>query len=343
MNKFALLLGVLGAPFYIFAAGPGSDLNPAGGSAVVEINGVKLGIADLEQKNPGALFQARNSYYAAQKKAVDEFVDEYLLEQQAKKENLTVAQLLDKHVTSTIAKDPSEEALRVYYEGVDTNEPYEAVRGKIIDALRSRRIAKAKAAYMQALRKQATVSVRLSPPRAEIALRDTPVRGGAAPVTVVEYADYECPYCQQIQPALQKLEADYKGRVAFVYKDMPLPMHPHAQKAAEATHCAEAQGKYWEYHDALFASKQLGLPDLKQSARSLNLDAAAFDKCLDSGATAEKVRVYSNEAQTLGVEGTPTFFVNGRLVNGTVSYDSLRALVDEELATSPARPEMAKR
>src|ERR1700730_7897886 len=137
---------------------------------------------------------------------------------------------------------------------------------------------------MQSARSQAKMPSRLSPPRAQVSLKDTPMRGVQdGRVLIVEYADYECPYCQQIQPALDKLEADYKGKLALAYKDVPLPMHSHATKAAEASHSAGVQGKYWEFHDVLGASKQLDLPQLKEHARGLGLNAAAFDKCLDSG------------------------------------------------------------
>ena len=342
VKKFAVLLGVVAAPFSITAAGLNTDVSGNNG-AVVQINGTKLSIADLEQKDPAILFQARNSFYEAERKAIDQFTDQYLLEQQAKKENLTVAQLLDKHVTSTIAKDPSEETLHVYYEGVDTTEPYEAIRGKIIEAIRTRRIQRAKTAYLQSLRSQANVAVLLAAPRADISLKDTPVRGtSTARVTVVEYADYECPYCQQIQPALDKLQQQYKDQIAFVYKDYPLPMHPNAEKAAEAAHCANMQGKYWEYHDELFAKKQLEVPALKQLARDLKLDGTAFDKCLDSGQTSASIQKSSNEAQVLGLQGTPTFFINGRTFNGALSYEKLREVVDEELG-EPGTPQMAQR
>src|SRR5581483_11598591 len=148
------------------------------------------------------------------------------------------------------------------------------------------------------------------PPRAEIGLKDTPVRGATQPrVTIVEYADYECPYCQQAQPVLQQLETEFQGKVVFAFKDFPLPMHPDAQKAAEATHCAAAEGRYWEYHDLLFAKRQLDVPALKMFARDLKLDGAAFDKCLDSGATSDAVKAQSAEAQSLGLQGTPTIFI----------------------------------
>lgn len=343
INK-TFVAGILAFTSCAFAE-PTTDTRPQSSPVLVEINGRTVTLAEFEQKRPNAMFQARNTYFEAQRKATEEFVDEYLLEEQAKKQNISVSELLKREVDSKVAKDPSEEALRVYYEGVDTTEPYEAVRGKIIDALRQRRAAKIKAAYMQSLRSQAKIAFRLSPPRAPISLAGTPVRGAAGvPVTLVEFADYECPYCQQIQPVLDKLEAEYKGKLAFAYKDFPLSIHPNAQKAAEATRCAEAQDKYWAFHDALVAKKQFEVPVLKQLARELKLDGQKFDKCLDSGEKTDAVKAHAAEAQGLGVQGTPTFFMNGRYVSGAISYETLRAMVEEELAGASRVPrETAKR
>ncbi len=344
MNRLFPLAALALAQVCALADGPVAPPVSGGEDAVVaEVNGQKLTFADLQRKHPGALFTAQDSFYEARKKAVEAFADEILLQQQARKENLTVGQLLDRHVNDAVAQDPSEEALRVYYEGVDTTQPYEAVRGQIVAALRQRRLAKARAAYLASLRSQAVVRLRLQPPRAEISLQGTAVRGPAgARVTVVEYADYECPYCQQAQPALEKLEAEFKGRLAFAYKDYPLPMHAEAQKAAEATHCADAGGKYWAYHDLLFANKQLDVPALKGYARQLGLDGSSFDRCLDTGAKSAEVQTQAAEAQWLGIEGTPAIFINGRFFSGALTYDALRAIVEEELGKGSS-PQVAQR
>lgn len=329
---------------FLLAADGVSNASDHSGAVIAEIDQVKITRGDFERKNPARLFQARNTFHEAERKAVDEFVDEYLLERQAKKENLTVAELLDRHVNSKIAPDPSDEALRVYYEGVDTTEPFEVVKGKIIDSLRQRRAGKIKAAYMQSLRVQSRVAVRLSTPRVQVSMKDTPVRGPQnAPVMLVEYADYECPYCQQIQPALDKLRAEYKDKLAFAYKDVPLPMHANAQKAAEAAHCAGNQGKYWEYHDILTSKKPLDIGGLRSYARDLKLDTGAFDKCLDAGDRAQVVKSSLDEAQSLGLQGTPSFFINGRFFAGAATYEKLRDLVEEELAVSAEQSKTARR
>jgi protein-disulfide isomerase len=305
---------------------------------VAEVDGQTVTLADVERKRP-SMFQARSAFYEAQRKNVDQFVDEILLERQAQREQLTVPQLLERHVNSKVPGDPPEESLRVYYEGVDTAEPYEAVRDKILEHLRQRRLARAKTAYIAGLRRQSKVVVRLAAPRIPVPLGDTPVRGRPeAPVLLVEYADYECPYCRQLQPVLDRVLSEFKNDIRFAYKDAPLSMHPGAQKAAEAAHCAGAQGKYWQYHELLVSAKQLDIASLKKRARDLGLDGNSFDSCLDSGTQAGRVQSFLAEAQALGLQGTPSLFVNGRLFSGLITYEQLRDVISEELHSGAAPP-----
>jgi protein-disulfide isomerase len=343
MHKF-LTLG-LSFTFWTLSFAETGSSAPSGSTIIAEVDGSKLTVADFERKNPAVFFHARNVYYEAQRKVVDQFIDEYLLERQAKKEGVTVEQLLKNHLDSAIAKDPSEEALRVYYEGVGTTQPYEAVRGQIVEAIRQRRLAKARSTYMESLHKEAKIAVLLPQPRAPMDLKNVPVRGRAdAPVVIVEYADYECPYCQQIQPALDKLQAEYKDKLTFAFRDFPLPAHANAEKASEAAHCAGVQGKYWEYHDLLFGTKQLALPQLKEHARTLKLDAQAFDKCLDSGEKAALVKGQAAEVIGFGLQGTPAFLVNGRFFGSGSSYEELHRIIEEELGAPAAHsPDTAKR
>ncbi|MBY0502298.1 MAG: thioredoxin domain-containing protein [Bryobacteraceae bacterium] len=328
-----LVIGSMFAGAAVQAAEKAVEARP-----LAEVDGVKLTRAEFERRYVARLFQARNNYHESERKALDDFIEQYLIERAAQKEGLTVEKLMEKHVTSKVPADPSEEALRVYFEGVETQESYESVKGKIVDALRARRAGKLRMAYLAKLKSEANITLMLAPPRANLSMKDVVVRGPQdAPVTLVEYADYECPYCVQIQPVLERLEKEYKGRLAFVYKDAPLPMHGSAQKAAEATQCAAVQGKYWELHDMLLAKKMLDVPSMKEFARTLKMDGAAFDKCLDNGDKAAFVKASLDEAQTMGVQGTPSFFINGRAVNGGPSYERLKEVIEEELSNIAAQ------
>lgn len=298
---------------------------------IAEVNGDKLTLGDLEQQEGGQLLQARSQYYSSQRKALEQLIDQKLLEIHARSKGLTVDQLLDQEVYNKV-KDPTEDQLQVYYEGLETGESYEAVHDRVLEHIRELRHGKARQAYVAELRKEAHLQILLEPPAASLNVKDAYVRGQkGALVTLVEFADYECPYCQRVKPDLQKLQADYGDKVAIVYKDFPLPMHHRAEKAAEAARCAGEQGKFWEYNDVLFYSKQLDINDLKQHAKVLKLDQTRFDTCLDGGAETAAVKKDLEEAKHLGLSGTPSFFVNGHFISGAVEYSALKEMVDQQL------------
>jgi protein-disulfide isomerase len=306
-----------------------------GSTVVAEVGGHKITLADLDQQEAAKLLQARYKYYLAQRDALDQLIDDQLLRLQAGRENVSVEELLKRHVESQI-KEPTEEQLRFVYDTVATDQPYEAVRDKLLETARQLRLKKARTSYLELLRSEYGVVVELSQPSAEVATENSPRRGPEnAPVQVVEFADYQCPYCQKINPDLSKLLEDFGSKVAVVFKDFPLPAHPAAKKAAEAARCAGAQGKFWEFHDALFQNKKLEVAELKEQARAFHLDAASFDKCLDTGEQSGAVQKDVNQGQYLGLTGTPSFFVNGHFLSGAVGYRKLREQVEQELTVSP--------
>ncbi|HTY84275.1 MAG TPA: thioredoxin domain-containing protein [Silvibacterium sp.] len=306
-------------------------------TVVAEVGGVKVTLGELNREESEKLLSARYEYYQAQSKALDDLIEQKLLEDKAKTENITVDQLVDRDIKSQV-KDPTEDQMKVYYEGLETDQPYEAVRDKILEKIRQLRTEKARAAYVKALRAETNIFIALAPPSATVDAENGPRLGSnTAAVTLVEFADYECPYCQKVAPALQKLKADFGDKVAFTYKDFPLPMHTRAEKAAEAARCASKQNKYWEFHDELFHSKELDVDQLKAQARALKLDSIQFDKCLDSGEEASAVERDRKEGERLGITGTPSFFVNGHYVSGALDYAALKKVVEQQLAAIPGQ------
>lgn len=160
------------------------------------------------------------------------------------------------------------------------------------------------------------------------------VRGSfSAPVTLVEFSDFECPFCERIFPILNKILSDYQGKVRLVYKYFPLSFHPNAQKAAEAAECASEQGKFWEYHDKLFENQPSGFSNdkFKQWAKDLGLNTTQFNSCLDTGKYAQKVQKDFQEGTQKGVNGTPATFVNGELVSGAQPYEAFKQIIDNLL------------
>ena len=314
---------------FIISCSAAAQQNP---STLATVNGKAITTQDLEQKEVNRLLQAQYQYYQAERKALDDLIVQRLLEEEAQKQGISTDDLLKREVDSKV-KDPNEDQLQVYYEGLDSKEPYDQVRGKIMEHIRDLRRSKLRSAYIETLRAKATIVVQLAPPMANVGTENAAVTEGRsdAPVQVVEFADYQCPYCQRVNPDLNKLIDEYAGKVSVVYRDFPLPMHPHAEKAAEAARCAGQQGKFWAYHNLLFQDKKLDTPDLKQEATVLHLDSAKFDKCLDSAEEAANVKKDQDEGMKLGLSGTPSFFINGHFISGAVDYTTLHQMVEQQL------------
>ena len=328
LTKYAPLALGLGIALGVFSI-PAAGQN--GSSVVAEIAGHKVSADELEEKEAGKLLQAKYKYYLAERDALDQYIDDQLLEMQAKKEGVTLDELFKRHISANVP-EPTEDQLRFYYEGVQTDEPYEAARPHIVDTVHQLRTKKARDAYIAELRGEYAVVVELNQPSAHVEVGDAPRLGSeSAPVQIIEFADYECPYCQQVNADLTRLREQFGNSVSVTYKDFPLPMHPLAARAAEAARCAGAQGKFWEFHDSLFETKRLQVSDLKEQARKLKLDTARFDQCLDSGEQAAAVKKDSKEGQRLGLQGTPSFFINGHFMSGAIGFMKLRDTVMQEL------------
>ncbi len=171
----------------------------------------------------------------------------------------------------------------------------------------------------------------------EVSVDDDAFKGDAnAPVTIVEFSDFQCPFCARFYTdTLPLIEKEYieTGKVKLVFRDFPLGFHQNAQKASEAAECAKEQGKFWEMHDTIFDNQNaISVDDLKQYAADLGLDTEKFNDCLDTGKYEQEVKKDMEEGQSYGVTGTPAFFINGRLVSGAQPFANFKAIIDEELS-----------
>jgi protein-disulfide isomerase len=159
-----------------------------------------------------------------------------------------------------------------------------------------------------------------------------------AKVTLIEYSDFECPFCLRHEDTVKQILAKYPNDVRLIYRHYPLTsLHPEAQKAAEASECAGAQGKFWEMHEKIFAANAAGNMNVQQwktDAKALGLDSAKFDKCLDGGEMAARVNADQNDGTAAGVGGTPATFVNGRMVEGAVPFATFQSILTQEGAAS---------
>ncbi|MEM4134007.1 MAG: DsbA family protein [Candidatus Micrarchaeia archaeon] len=162
----------------------------------------------------------------------------------------------------------------------------------------------------------------------------TPLGDPNAPITIIEYSDFQCPFCLRVQPTIKQILNDYKGKVKLYYKQFPLiQIHPNARKAAEAALLAGDQGKFWEYHNKLFENQNnLDVESLKRYAAELGLDTVKFNAGLDNGEKATQVNSELQEGLANGVQGTPTFFINGQMISGAQPYSVFKQVIDAQLA-----------
>jgi protein-disulfide isomerase len=203
--------------------------------------------------------------------------------------------------------------------------------------LMNQRVADARTELVAELRKAGPpVRVLFDAPRQQVAIAaDDPVEGPAnAPVTLIEFSDFQCPFCQRVMPTLKQVREKYGDKVRIVWKDFPLTqIHPQAFGAAVAGNCAREQGKFWEYHDRLFPNQQALQPEfLKRYAVEAGLDADKFNACLDSTRYDQRVQESVDAGTQLGVSSTPTVFVNGRVISGAQPFEAFAEVIDEELA-----------
>ncbi|MDD9987131.1 MAG: DsbA family protein [Spirochaetaceae bacterium] len=191
-----------------------------------------------------------------------------------------------------------------------------------------------RAAGYGALERRYSVAYLLEPLRYDVAADGFPAAGPPdAPVTIVEFSDFECPYCARLLPILEQAQRQYGDKLRVVYRHYPLTgIHPNAWTAAEASLCAGEQGRFWQLHDVMFAEQgDLAVDALRAKAERLDLDTVAFGRCLDSGRHYDAVLADVRAGDALGVSGTPAMFVNGRFIGGAVPFSTLAAIVDDEL------------
>ena len=213
-------------------------------------------------------------------------------------------------------------------------EPLAEIGPQIRAYLERQAVEDARAAAYAELERRFAVAYLLEPLRIEVAADGFPARGPAdAPVTIVEFSDFECPYCARLAPVLDEVKRQYGDTVRVVYRHYPLTgIHAHAWKAAEASLCAGEQGRFWELHDLMFADQgALAAAELKAKAVWLDLDAEAFGECLGSGRYYDAVMADVRAGDAVGVAGTPAMFVNGRFLNGAVPFSELAVVIDDEL------------
>lgn len=310
--------------------------SPAPPDAVVARVGARaITAAELEAAAARRLIEVKTREHDLKRQALDELVERELLRQEAARRGITVEALVDAEVSGK-ASPVGEWDVAAYrkahpadFEGKSDAQAREDAGSRA----RDERLAQRRFGFLAGLKARTPLSVTLPPPRVTVDVSGSPSRGPSdAPVTIVEFSEFQCPFCRRVLPTVREVEARYKGRVRLVFRHFPLARHKDAPRAAEAAECARDQGRFWEMHDRLFDNAdRLGAADLKQHARAIGLDGPAFDGCLDSGRHRDRWRRDLADAESYGASGTPMFFVNGRLLSGAQPFAAFAQLIEEEL------------
>ncbi|MGB7217977.1 MAG: thioredoxin domain-containing protein [Vicinamibacterales bacterium] len=318
--------------------------NPSPTDVVASVGSTSVTLAEVDRtalQVPAANFgnlKLSQALYEARRAALDAIVDDLLLDQEAKARSLATAALVEQEIN---AKAPplGEAEITAWYktnQGRLQGAPLDQLRPQIQTFLMQERTRAARRQYLDQLRGKATVRMLLDPPRQTVAAAKyvESSKGPAnAPIELIEFSDFECPFCLRAYPTVKQVLETYGDKIRFVHRHYPLSIHPHARPAAEASQCAAEQGQFWAYHDLLFADpSRLTDPDLKAGAAKLGLNAAQFNACLDSHKYKSDVETDVAAGDEVGVSGTPMFFINGRLLDGAQPIEAFKRIIDEELA-----------
>ena len=322
----------------------------------VQIDGEALDVGAALRSVDLQILRLESQIYALRRRVVEDAVAKRLLEREAARRSMTIQALLAEEVDSKVVPPTEAEvdARATRPQRGDaaggTPEDIAEMRQGIRASLVEQRRVQQRAQFVASLRAKANITIEgLDPPvpKAVVAPEGEPSLGPAdAPVTIVEFSDFQCPYCRQAQATLKALLQQYAGKVRLVYRDFPVPqLHPGAAAAAEAARCAGEQGKFWQYHDLLYENPtKQAKSDLIRYADELGLDRGRFHECVQGRRYANVVARGVTDGKNVGVVGTPTFFVNGIPLIGARPLSEFTAVIDRELsrqgrpAAGPVRP-----
>jgi len=330
-------LSVTGCLFLTLAcSSQESFLTAAAGSkseVVAVLNGEQIRDEDLDITIE--LMKLEQDMYQVRREALEQSIALRLLEKEASENGMEVMELLAAVVDREVPV-PTQAEVRAYYEKRKSRlrKPFEELQGEITALLRKTSLRQARNDYVNSLRQNANLKILLTPPKLSVNLESAHVRGPEdAPITLVEFSDFQCPYCRRIQPTLTELFEEYEGEIRWFFKDLPLKqIHPGAVRAAEAARCAGEQNEFWGYRHALFELERVTNDVHSDVAKSLSLDYEAWSACVDSGKYVAAVEADRVEANKLGIKGTPAFLINGVLLSGAQPKESFTSLIEAELS-----------
>jgi protein-disulfide isomerase len=308
-----------------------------------EVDRDVITVETLDQALGPRRYKSEAQRYTFQRQKLDELINDKLLQQEAARRGVSVERLKETEVKARVRVTPEE--VETFYRERKGSIPASesAAKDGLKRYLEQEREQEITRQLLERLRANAQVKIHLARPAAmavePLVVPGAPVKGPRqAAVTIVEFSDFQCPFCANAQAVLRQVLETYPGDVKLVYRHFPLERHSQAKLAAEAAECAAQQGKFWEYHDQLFASAaELTRTRLQSLAETVGLEPQGFSTCLESGASAARVAEDLAAGKKAGVVGTPTFFVNGRMLEGAQPFAAFKKIVDLYLVLSGPR------
>jgi protein-disulfide isomerase len=324
-------------------ARPSPGASPAAaagaGEVMAHVDGVPITRAELDERVEDRLARLRQEEYDIRRQALDQLIGELLMEKEAQRRGISKDDLIKDEVERQVPAPEQSQVDSLYQQhkgrfGATTEAKAKA---EITRVLRERSVAARREAFRKQLAEKAQVKVLLDAPRIPIQVpAGAPALGPAsAPVVIVEFSDYQCPFCHRAQETVNRVLSTYGEKVQFVHLDFPLDGHAQAVPAARAARCAGEQGKFWEYHRGLMMERgDLTDADLKARAAKLSLEPAKFATCLASDRYDAAIQGGFEDGAKVGVSGTPTYFINGRMLTGARPFEQFQEVIDSELARS---------
>lgn len=332
------------APFEAAAAPtstPASSVSPD--MVVASWDGGEIRYGELEEQIKNQLIQMEVEYltnrHNTEMGALEQILVERLLEAEVAARGLESTEALLKLEVEDKVTPSTEEEIQEFYAAVQRQlrgAPLEQVRPQVEAELMRRKQAELFQAFVAELKSQRNTTTTIpypDLPRIEIGVDDDPMLGAPdAPVTIVQFAEFQCPYCGKAGEAVDRVLEEYEGKVRMVYRDFPLSFHPRAVPAAVAANCAGEQDKYWEMHALLMGNQRaLEEADLVAHAQTLSLDMDRWNTCRQDPAQEQEVMADMEAGAAVGVTGTPAFFINGIMLSGALPFEQFKEIIDREL------------
>ncbi len=322
------------------AAAAGS-IAESGNTIVAELNGVPISEAELTTHLKEELWEQQteeldeSGLYELRSTGLDRLIQKRLIEAAAAKEGLTAEELLTRE-SEKVGEVTEAEVQSFYEENAERfgEASFDDMSERIGIYLGQLRRGESIEKFVSGLRVDAGVAVNIEPPRIPVDPTGPSMGPADAPITLVEFSDYECPFCKRAEPTVKQVMERYKGKIRLVYRHYPLEFHARAKPAAEAAACADDQGKFWEYHKLIFTDVggSLAAEDLEKVAEKAGLDLNGFKACVSENRFAEQVNVDTQAGAAAGVNGTPHFFINGIPLSGAQPLSAFTRVIDAELA-----------